>query len=138
MEPMPVVCAEQNLARRFASDNCFPLWATAVGSICSSSRLAGKGVSLATQIRLLALQQTSRLPAGMSPQHRARLSGRITASGKCEVPNSLAPGDTQTDGCEKLCLKTARSRQRCCLLGCHIHLCDKTDGKRIPGITYRD
>lgn len=96
-----------------------------------------KGVSPGTQICWLALQQTTCLRAGMSSQCRARLSGRITASGICEMPNSLTPGDTQTDGCEKLCLKTERSRQRCCLLGCHIHLSDKTDGKSTPGITYR-
>lgn len=61
-----------------------------------------KGVSPGAQTRLLALRQTSRLQAGMSPQRGARLSRRITASGKCEVLNGLARRDMQTDGCEKL------------------------------------
>lgn len=75
------------------------------------------------------LQQTSRLQAGMSPQCKARLSGRITVPG-----NGLTNGDMQTDGCKKLCFKTARSRQQCCLLCCCVHLCARTDGKRIPEI----
>jgi len=46
----------------------------------------------------------------MGPQRGARLSGRITVPGKCEVLSSLMPSDTQTDGCEQLCFKTVRSR----------------------------
>lgn len=98
--------------------------------------VAGKGSGLNLQLpRLMGkalpweLQQTSRLQAGMSPQCKARLSARITVPG-----NSLAHRDMQTDGCKKLCFKTARSRQQCCLLGCCVHLCARTDGKRIPEI----
>lgn len=75
------------------------------------------------------LQQTSRLQAGMSPQCKARLSGRRTVPG-----NGLARRDMQTDGCKKLCFKTARSWLQCRLLGCCAHLCARRDGKRIPEI----
>lgn len=73
------------------------------------------------------LQQTSRLQAEMSPQCEVRLSGRIAAPG-----NGLMGRDMQTDGCKKLCFKAARNRQQCCLLGYCVHLCARTDGKRIP------
>lgn len=82
----------------------------------------GKGVTLGTAANFP--------PAGWDESPvQSRLSGRIAAPG-----NGLMGRDMQTDGCKKLCFKSARSRQQCCLLSCCVHLCVRTDGKRIPEI----